>query len=67
MIKWGKRGQYNPCLYWSSKLGVKTLVHVDDFVSVGRRDAVKKFREMLSKRFEIKTCIIGNQPKLGEV
>ena len=38
MTKWGfVRGRYNPCLYWTPKSRLITLVHRDDFVSVGRR------------------------------
>eukprot|EP00973_Karenia_brevis_P087505 12133439-Karenia_brevis.AAC.1 len=62
MRKWGfRRGRYNPCLYWNPKLNLKTLVHGDDFVSVGSRDSVSKFRKLLEARFEIKTTIVGRR------
>ena len=36
MVRWGlKRGKNHPCLYWHAKSGLMTLVHGDDFVSVG--------------------------------
>ena len=57
-----RRDQYNPCLYWSQKLGVKTLVHGDDFVSVGTRSAIGKVNEILRSRFDIKTSVIGPSP-----
>ena len=41
-------------------------MHGDDFVSVGQRDDVKWFLGVLSSRFEIKTCIVGSRPDLGE-
>ena len=60
MKKWGfKRGRYNPCLYWHPQSGLMTLVHGDDFVSVGRKDATDQVKKMLEARFEIKTQIIG--------
>ena len=53
------RGRYNPCLYYHKETGLKCLVHGDDFVSVGSRKSVVRFRQKLVKRFEIKTKIIG--------
>ena len=65
MREWGfQRGMYNPCLYWNQKLGVQTLVHGDDFVSVGPRVGVKELERRLEERFEIKTKIVGRG--LGE-
>ena len=60
------RGKYNPCLYSHRRTGVKSLVHGDDFVSVGRRSAIKEFNTKLAKRFDIKTTVIGNRSDLGE-
>ncbi len=60
MRKWGfKRGRFNPCLYFNAHTGVRTLVHGDDFVSVGKRSAIKRLEEQLQERFEIKTTIVG--------
>ena len=60
MISWGfSRGRYNPCLYFHQTTGLKTIVHGDDFVSVGNRAAMAKFRKQLERRFEIKTKVIG--------
>ena len=45
MLAWGcSRGRYNPCLYFHKATGLKTLVHGDDFVSVGSRAATTQFR-----------------------
>ena len=61
MGKWGfLRGKYSPCLYWHKGLGLKTMVHGDDFVTVGTRRAAAEFQNMLQKRFEIKTQVIGS-------
>jgi hypothetical protein len=60
MKKWGfARGKYNPCLYSHPKWKLKVFLHGDDFASVGRREDVKKFKEKLEERFEIKTEILG--------
>ena len=61
MQGWGfTRGKYNPCLYWHAKSGLMTMVHGDDFVSAGTREAVQAFRRQLEERFEIKTQVIGS-------
>ena len=61
MKGWGfTRGRYNPCLYWRREWGLMTMVHGDDFASVGSREAVHRFRCKLEKRFEIKTQVIGS-------
>ena len=61
MMKWGfTRGKYNPCLYWHRQLNIQTLIHGDDFVSVGNRKDIKKFKEQIESRFEIKTTIVGD-------
>ena len=63
MKKWGfKRGKYNPCLYFHEEWNVKVLVHGDDFVSVGKRSQVNKFKDKLEGRFELKTNIVGKGP-----
>ena len=60
MKGWGfKQGEYNPCLYVHEKLGLKTMVHGDDFVTVGFKEDVEKFNKMLKERFEVKTKMIG--------
>ena len=61
MHKWGfKRGKYNPCLYWHKELNLQTLIHGDDFVSVGTEESVVKFKEQLESRFEVKTKVLGS-------
>ena len=68
MKLWGfVRGVYNPCLYYSPLTGLQTMVHGDDFASVGSREAAKKFRKQLDKRFETKAQVIGIREEEGEV
>ena len=63
MTTWGfERGKYNPCLYRHKGLDIITLIHGDDFVSVGTRESIHQFKENLASRFEIKTTIIGDAP-----
>ena len=62
MSRWGfERGKYNPCLYWHKRWNVQTLIHGDDFVSGGSRESIKKFKDSLEERFEVKTTIIGDE------
>ena len=44
---------------WNAKQQLRTLVHGDDFVTVGARSSVRWFNEKLRRRFAIKTCVIG--------
>ena len=61
MAKWKfTRGRYNPCLYHQRDSGLMVLVHGDDFVCVGSRDAARMFKRQLESRFEIKTQVIGS-------
>ena len=60
MQRWGlKGGKYNPCLHYNEKTGLEVLVHGDDFVSVGSRDAAYDLKKKLESRFEITTQILG--------
>ena len=54
-----KVGRYNPSTYHHEGKQLMTLVHGDDFVTVGKREDVKWFKEKLEGRFEIKTKTIG--------
>ena len=61
MKMWGfQRGRYNPCLYWQKDDDLMTMVHGDDFVSVGSRESTGAFKRQLEQRFEIKTQVIGS-------
>ena len=56
---------YNPSTYYHPQKDLKTLVHGDDFVTSGRRRDMQWFQDVLKKRFEISTIIIGTRS--GEV
>ena len=44
------RGRYNPCLYWLATDDLSTMVHGDEFVSVGNRKATQKIKEEFEAR-----------------
>ena len=58
-----RRGKYNPCLYFHEKRGIEVMVHGDDFLSVGDDADLKWFNDQLSKRFKMKTSIVGEDQK----
>ena len=53
------QGRSTPCAFYHKEWGVRTVVHGDDFVSEGPIQGFKKFQDMLTKEFEIKTEILG--------
>ena len=55
-----KRGVYNPCTYYHAGRKLHTMVHGDDYCSVGERKNIELFKNKLSSRFSIKTTIVGN-------
>ena len=64
MYKWGfTPGRYNPCIYYNPNSKLMTLDHGDDFVSVGSREAAKKFQEQLQAELSAKQAF---QEKLQE-
>ena len=53
------QSRYSPQVYWNQSRGLKTLVHGDDFVTVGARHDIHWLSKRLAQRFEIKTHIVG--------
>ena len=49
------QGRYNPCTYYNQARQLRSLVHGDDFVTVGSRMGTQWLRGQMCKRFEIKT------------
>ena len=56
------QSQYSPQVYYHPVHGLKTLVHGDDFVTVGERHQARWLDQRLRQRFEIKTVVIGRGP-----
>ena len=66
MIKAGfKVNKYNASTFYHKERDLKTMVHGDDFVTSGRRDNIKWLKDVLEKKFEVTTTIVGT--KKGEV
>lgn len=56
---------YSPSVFYHISRNIKTLVHGDDFLTTAKRSDAQWFKEMLERRFEIKTVVVG--PGEGEV
>ena len=56
-------GKYKASTYHHEKIGLKTMVHCDDFVTVGGREEAKWLDTELKKIFEIQIVVIGSGPK----
>ena len=54
-----KVGRYNVSTSCHPGKGLRTMVHGDDFVTTGGREAMRWLRERLEARFEIKTKVVG--------
>ena len=53
------QSKYSPSVYHNKECGLISLVHGDDFITVGNRKNIRWFKNNLEHRFEIKTKIIG--------
>ena len=52
-------GKYNVSTYYHKQRQLRTMIHGDDFITVGAREGVKWLRTELERRFEVKTTVIG--------
>ena len=52
-------GKYNVSTYFHESRNLKTIVHGDGFVTTGRREGARWFKEVLTKSFDIKTSVVG--------
>ena len=53
------QGRSSPCAFYHERLGIRTVVHGDDFVSEGPANSLKEIDAMLRDHFEIKTEVLG--------
>ena len=60
------QSKYNASLYYHPEEEVQVLVHGDDFVAVGQRTEILKFKHQLAKRFTVKTKLVGSGAGEGE-
>jgi hypothetical protein len=58
--------EYNPSLYYHPGRHIRTLVHGDDFSSVGSSRELRWMRLTLEARFEISTKVVGQWPGMVE-
>jgi hypothetical protein len=63
------RGRASPCCYYHAALGVRCIVHGDDFVLTGRAHALDEVRASMHKRFLLKELgrLGGGQGELKEL
>lgn len=57
------QSRYNQSLYYCARRYIRTLVHVDDLISIGPREQAVWLPNMLEGRFEIKTKTIRLDPE----
>jgi hypothetical protein len=62
-----RRGRSNPCVYDNKAKDLRTLVHGDDYATVGSYEEVKWLQKELESAFEMKTVISGHSSKPGVV
>ena len=55
-----KAGFHNPSTHYHVKVGVKAMVHGDDFISSGSRTSLRWFTQVLESRFEVSTVVVGD-------
>ena len=59
------RGKSNPCVFHYAERNIWTLVHRDDYASVGMVDELSWMRAQLGRKFEMKTTIVGHSQAEG--
>ena len=62
-----RRGRSNPCVYTHKKRNLRTLVHGDDYATVGSLEGLRWLQKELEAAFEIETVIAGHSNNEGVV
>ena len=68
MLKLGfRQGNSNPCVFYNADKYVRTVIHGDDFTSIGDEDALNWFYTELSQQLTV-TCkgALGPDAKDGK-
>ena len=60
------RGKAFPAVYFNKSKGVALMVHGDDYMCAGSEVALEELRLQLSKSFEIKSAIMGEDAHLAK-
>ena len=55
-----QQSQYSPSIYYHPQRQLRTLVHGDDFMTTGSREAAKWFKKQLDSRFSVSSVVVGN-------
>ena len=53
------RGAASPCVFHHHERGIRTLVHGDDYVSVGQPKQLEWMEKQLKSKYQIKTQLLG--------
>ena len=61
------RGKSNPCVYYNKSRKLRTLVHGDDYATVGSLEGLRWLQGQLEEAFEMKTVIAGHSGSDGVV
>ena len=59
------QGIATPCVFYHKEKGIRTLVHGDDYVSVGGLEQLDWMKNMLEKNYQFKTQVLG--PRGGDI
>jgi hypothetical protein len=49
-----RRGAASPCAFWNARREIRTVVHGDDFTTLGHEEQLDWFKKEMEKRFECK-------------
>ena len=58
------QGKASPCHFHHCTRNIRTVVHGDDFLSVGPQEELKRMKMQLEERFDLKSSVLG--PDKGE-
>eukprot|EP00973_Karenia_brevis_P082020 11371124-Karenia_brevis.AAC.1 len=53
----------SPCMFWHRGRDIVSMVHGDDFFTVGREEDLRWLKKIVEGAFEIKTKVIGPEGK----
>ena len=56
-----RRGKSKPCEYYHKKMDLRTLVHGDDYATVGSLKGVRWLQQQWDSAFDMKTVIAGHE------
>ncbi len=54
-----RRGRVNPCVFYNEAKKIRTVVHGDDYTSVGSPDSLQWLKGVFEAKYDLKTSVIG--------